>query len=161
MKSALLRVRIGEADGFLRSVVPDLDLTFDAGVGFSSVHGAYFVGGSSLEISRAADRRIGPIHIRRVALALRPPADGEPPGMDADIGLGVALSIGPVTAVVDGIGARVSVRQRPGGNIGPLDLDSRFKPPTGLGLAIDRGPVTGGGFLAFDPSAASTRASWS
>src|SRR6185436_11166215 len=69
VKSALLRVRIGEADGFLRSVVPDLDLTFDAGVGFSSVHGAYFVGGSSLEISRAADRRIGPIHIRRVALA--------------------------------------------------------------------------------------------
>ena len=31
VKSALLRVRMGEADGFLRSVVPDLDLTFDAG----------------------------------------------------------------------------------------------------------------------------------
>ena len=152
VKSALLRVRIGEADGFLRSVVPDLDLTFDAGVGFSSVHGAYFVGGSSLEISRAADRRIGPIHIRRVALALRPPADGEPPGMDADIGLGVALSIGPVTAVVDGIGARVSVRQRPGGNIGPLDLDVSFKPPNGLGLEIASGPLTGGGFLFFDPA---------
>lgn len=152
VKNALLRVRMGDADGFLRSVVPDLDLTFDAGVGFSSVHGAYFVGGSSLEISRAADRRIGPIHITRVALGLRLSADGEPPGVDALVGLGVALSIGPVTGVVDGIGTRVSVRQRPGGNIGPLDLDVSFKPPNGLGLEISSGPLTGGGFLFFDPA---------
>ena len=88
VKGALLRVRMGDGDGFLRSVVPDLDLTFDAGLGFSNIHGAYFVGGSSLEISRAADRRIGPVQIRRLGIALRPPADGEPPGMDALIGLG-------------------------------------------------------------------------
>ena len=56
VKSALLRVRMGDADGFLQSVVPDLDLTFDAAVGFSTVHGAYFVGGSSL---RSAARPIG------------------------------------------------------------------------------------------------------
>ena len=151
VKSAQLRVRMGEADGFLRSVVPDLDLTFDAGFGFSTVHGAYFVGGSSLEITRAADRRIGPVQIRRIGLALRPPADGEPPGMDAQVGLGVALSIGPVTGVVDGIGARVRVRQRPGGTVGPVDLDVSFKPPDGIGLEIASGPLTGGGFLSFDP----------
>jgi hypothetical protein len=147
---ALLRVRMGEADGFLQSIVPDLDLTFDAGIGFSNLHGTYFVGGSSLEVTRAADRRIGPIHIRRIGLALRPPAAGEPPGMDAAVGLGVALSIGPVTGVVDGIGVRLKVRQRPGGNLGPVDLDASFKPPNGFGLEIAAGPIVGGGFLFFD-----------
>ena len=38
-----------------------------------------------------------------------------------------------------------------GGNLGVADLDLGFKPPTGLGLSIDAGPVVGGGFLAFDP----------
>jgi hypothetical protein len=70
--------------------------------------------------------------------------------MDALVGLGVALSIGPVTAVVDGIGTRLSVRQRLGGNVGPLALDVSFKPPNGLGLEIGSGPMVGGGFLFFD-----------
>jgi hypothetical protein len=150
VRSALLRVRMGEADGFLQSIVPDLDLTFDAGIGFSSLRGAYFVGGSSLEVTRAADRRIGPIHIRRIGLALRPPAAEDPPGLDALVGLGVALSIGPVTGVVDGIGMRLGIRQRPGGNLGPVDLDVSFKPPDGFGLEIASGPIVGGGFLFFD-----------
>src|SRR5919106_2992568 len=93
---------------------------------------------------------MGPSHIRRMGWALRPPAEGEPPGMDALVGLGVALSIGPVTAVVDGIGTRLSVRQRLGGNVGPLALDVSFKPPNGLGLEIGSGPMVGGGFLFFD-----------
>lgn len=154
VKGAQLRVRMGDGDGFLRSVVPDLDLTFDAGLGFSTRHGAYFVGGAALEITRAADRRIGPVHIRRITLALRPSAEGEPPGMDALVGLGVAVSIGPVTGVVDGIGARVRLRQRPGGNIGPLAVDVGFKPPTGFGLEIGSGPIGGGGFLFFDEALA-------
>lgn len=154
VKSALLRVRMGNGDGFLRSVVPDLDLTFDAGIGFSTRRGAYFIGGAALEITRAADRRIGPVQIRRISLAFRPPAEGEPPGLDALVGLGVALSIGPITGVVDGIGARVRLRQRPGGNLGPLDLDIGFKPPAGFGLEIGSGPVSGGGFLFFDEALA-------
>ena len=42
------------------------------------------------------------------------------------------------------------VRFRPG-NLGPADLDIAFKPPTGLGLAIDASVVVGGGYLSFDP----------
>ena len=37
------------------------------------------------------------------------------------------------------------------GNLGPVDLSARFKPPTGIGLSVDaRGVVTGGGFLFRD-----------
>ena len=152
VKGALLRVQMGEADGFLRSIVPDLDVTFDAGFGLSSRRGAYFIGGAALEITRAVDRRIGPVQIRRLALGLRPPAASETPGMDVLIGLGVALSIGPVTGVVDGIGARLAIRQRTGGNLGPIDLGVAFKPPDGIGLEIAAGAINGGGFLFFDPA---------
>jgi len=37
------------------------------------------------------------------------------------------------------------------GTFGDLDLQFGFKPPSGLGLAVDAGPVTGGGALLFDP----------
>jgi hypothetical protein len=38
-----------------------------------------------------------------------------------------------------------------GGNLGPVDLALGFKPPNGLGLAIDAGVVAGGGYIAFYP----------
>ncbi|MCS6320098.1 MAG: hypothetical protein H8K05_20475, partial [Nitrospira sp.] len=41
-----------------------------------------------------------------------------------------------------------------GGNLGLFGLSPRFKPPTGLGLAIATAGVTGGGFLGFDPQRA-------
>ena len=154
VKAAVLRVKMGEGDGFLRSVVPDLELTFDAGLGVSTLHGTYVVGGAALELTRAVDQRIGPVHIRQLGLAVRPPAAGEPPGLRLDLGLAVALSIGPLTAVVAGVGARLGVSQRPGGNVGPVDLAVGFKPPDGIGLELDGGPISGGGFLFFDAARA-------
>jgi hypothetical protein len=38
------------------------------------------------------------------------------------------------------------------GNLGPVDLVQKFKPPTGVGLSVDAPVVTGGGFLRFDPA---------
>ena len=37
-----------------------------------------------------------------------------------------------------------------GGNLGPLDLDVGFKPPNGVGLSLDGGGFSGGGFLYLD-----------
>ena len=38
-----------------------------------------------------------------------------------------------------------------GGNLGPADFAISFKPPNGLGIAIDAGVVAGGGYILFDP----------
>ena len=38
-----------------------------------------------------------------------------------------------------------------GGDRGAADLAIGFKPPSGLALTVDAGPVTGGGALVFDP----------
>ncbi|MGE3707850.1 MAG: DUF6603 domain-containing protein, partial [Vicinamibacterales bacterium] len=150
---AQLRVQIGDADGFLRSVLPDLDLRFDAGFGVSTIRGTYFVGGASLEVSQVVDRRIGPVQIRRLALAIRPSSADEAPGLRVRAGLGVALALGPLSIVVDGIGATLRVEQRTGGNLGPVDLSVGFQPPSGLGLELRSGPLNGGGFLLYDPAA--------
>jgi hypothetical protein len=37
------------------------------------------------------------------------------------------------------------------GNLGSFDLAMGFRPPSGVGLAISAGAVTGGGYLFFDP----------
>jgi Family of unknown function (DUF6603) len=69
----------------------------------------------------------------------------------AEISASVGLSIGPVDAVIDRIGIAGSVSfPEDGGNLGVADLDIHFKPPTGVGLAIDATVVVGGGYLSFD-----------
>ena len=39
------------------------------------------------------------------------------------------------------------------GNLGPVNLALQFKGPSGVNLAIEAGPVAGGGFLLFEPDA--------
>lgn len=64
-----------------------------------------------------------------------------------------ALSLGPFEATVKRIGveADVSFPDDADGNLGPADLQMTFKPPEGVGLSIDAGVVTGGGYLEMDP----------
>jgi hypothetical protein len=38
-----------------------------------------------------------------------------------------------------------------GGSHGPADVDISFKPPEGVSISIDAGPVTGAGYLEYDP----------
>src|SRR5829696_2564230 len=151
VEEALVRVRMGESDGFLRSVLPDLEVQFDAGFGFSTRRGAYFVGAAGLKILRPVNKSLGPAEIRQLTFELQPSPAGAPPGTRALVGLGAAVHLGPVTAAVDGLGAQLTLRQVPGGNLGPVDLQVGFKPPSGAALSIDAGAVTGGGFLFFDP----------
>ena len=150
LKGAHLRIAMGTADGFLRSMVPDLDLTFDVTLGISTRRGMYFVGGTGLEIVTAVNQRAGPVQLRGLRFAMHPPPPGEPAGLDLTGGADVGLSIGPVTAVVQGIGGRVRLRERTGGNVGPLDLSTDFKGPDGIALELAAGPVSGAGFLFAD-----------
>ena len=63
----------------------------------------------------------------------------------------MTVHLGPVDVSIDGVGVRaVTSFPAGGGNLGVADLDVGFKAPTRLGLSVDAGPVTGGGFLVFD-----------
>jgi hypothetical protein len=60
-------------------------------------------------------------------------------------------TLGPFTAVVDRVGLEFTATfPEDGGNLGPLQLDVGFKPPSGLGLSIDGGFRWG--FLRRDPA---------
>ena len=82
-----------------------------------------------------------------------------------EISAAVRAGLGPLTASVDRIGVtlRFSFPDN-GGNLGPVQLDAAFKPPNGVGLAIDGGGFAGGGFrpnvTALPPLSASAPAPW-
>jgi hypothetical protein len=63
------------------------------------------------------------------------------------------VTLGPVTATVKRVGveADVSFPEAGDGNLGAVDMEMGFHPPSGVGIAIDAGPVSGGGYLEFDP----------
>jgi hypothetical protein len=66
---------------------------------------------------------------------------------------GLQLNIGPVTAVADGMGLRAIITQKPedpSGLFGFVDVDLKFIPPMGLGIYIDGGAISGGGYLNLD-----------
>jgi hypothetical protein len=63
-----------------------------------------------------------------------------------------SAELGPFTAKVRRIGVEADMSfPKDGGNVGPAQVDIGFKPPEGVGLSIDAGAVSGGGYLQFDP----------
>ncbi|WP_405057099.1 hypothetical protein OG474_30730 [Kribbella sp. NBC_01505] len=138
------------ADGFIGKLLPSAGFDFktDLTVGFSSVQGFYFKGTSNLEIQVPAHLKLGPVEIDGLTISASP-SDGKLP-----IGLGTTIKadLGPFKAVIEQIGMSATFEFRSGndGNLGPLDLSIGFKPPKGVGLSIDIGVVSGGGYLSFD-----------
>jgi hypothetical protein len=147
--SGRLVIAPGDGDGFLRSVLPADGCTaaFDAGFVLSSTRGFELIGGVGLEALVPAHVSLGPIgSVDNVRLGLGA-ADG---GLRADVACGVTVHLGPVDVSLDGVGVRATTSFTEG-NLGVADLDVGFRPPNALALAIDAGPVIGGGALAADP----------
>ncbi|WP_254532751.1 DUF6603 domain-containing protein [Natrinema gelatinilyticum] len=141
----------GEADSFLQNVIPgdEFRAPFDLGLGWSSRRGVYLKGGGGLEGEFPVHVNVGnAFSVDTVNLSLRP--------KDASIPVYVtstaSVSLGPVDATVGGVGLRatLSFPDDNRGNLGPLDVDLGFEPPSRIGISIDSGAVTGGGYLGFD-----------
>ncbi|MHA7131036.1 DUF6603 domain-containing protein [Algoriphagus namhaensis] len=80
-------------------------------------------------------------------------------GMELGVAFsGASVTLGPVAASVEGLGIEATltratlVNGMPTGtnNFGIVNIDIRFKPPTGLGVSLDTPVFTGGGYLFFD-----------
>jgi len=143
-----LVIGTGDADGFLAQVLPADGITADFAVTvqWSSAHGIRLKGSGGLTTTLPVQRQLGPLRVDTVTLEVAVSDAGLTLGASAAGG----FSLGPVSATISGIGATAALRFSPG-NLGPVDLGFAFKPPTGLGLSIDAGSVTGSGFLIFDP----------
>ena len=136
-------------DGFVATVLGDLHLESDFSVGFAfdPATGVRFHGSDGLEIQIPVHLQLGPAEVQALYLRVVP-SGGE---VTAELSAAFAASLGPVQVTVDRLGAAADLTfPDGGGNLGPADLAFGFKPPTGAGIAVDAGPVSGGGFLSYD-----------
>lgn len=143
-------VTAAELDGFLAGLVgrDSVRIPIPLGVTWSSTEGFGFTLGAGFEVVRHPDLALGPITVTTLLVAIRASADV----LALEVGLGFRGDLGPVGFLVEGLGIAAELAFQDG-NAGPFDIGVGLRPPTGLGLVLDAGPVTGGGFLSFDSAA--------
>jgi hypothetical protein len=135
------------ADGFLATILPadGIRAAVELALTWSSRDGVRIRGGAGLRATIPLRSAAGPFRLDSVDLALEP--EDESLAVSATVAGSVGL--GPFLASLDGLGA-VAVLAFERGNLGPVDLGLRFVPLRSFGLAVQAGPVTGGGFLRYD-----------
>jgi hypothetical protein len=151
LTGATLRLGSADADSFIARLHANADIegTFDVGLEWQGSSGLRVKASGGIEIALPIHRRLGPIDFQTLYLVLRIQNDG---ALSLEASAGLSGSLGPLTAGVDRMGVLLDLRSAAGTNarFGPLDLDLRFKPPNGIGLAIDGGVVKGGGYVYLD-----------
>lgn len=140
-----------DGDSFISKLLGDEEIkaSFDFGIGWSSLTGIYFSGSAALEVTIPLHAKLGSILIESIFLGVQ--LDGE--NIDISIASSFGAKLGPINASINRIGLIVPFAFPPqrNGNLGPIDIQTpQFLPPIGAGLAIDTGPVTGGGYVEFD-----------
>lgn len=145
---------LGGDRGPIGALVPAelVEARFDFGLGWAD--GKLFLkGGVGLEATFPVDFSFGPVDLHSVTLGLSPGGGGALP---IEISATLGATLGPLSMLVERIGltARIGFPSEPHGNLGPVNLAFAFRPPSGIGLGLDAGPVSGGGHLSVDPSGA-------
>lgn len=137
----------GDGDGFLQKMLSGVNIQIDSNLAFkySLLHGFSISGGAQFVIDLPVHIELGPVAINGMKIGIGPAADK----FKLDAGANLKLSLGPIVAVVENIGLRTELEFKQG-NVGPMNLNFAFKPPTGIGLSIDAGVVKGGGYILFD-----------
>jgi hypothetical protein len=136
-------------DGFVSRVLSGvkIDSAFDVAAAWTLAEGLRFEGSSSLTIMLPVHADLGPFAVREIFLVAR--LDGET--IPVEITTSVSARLGPISASITGIGFTATISfPDDGGNAGPAQVDFAFKPPSGVGLALDVHGVRGGGFLDVD-----------
>jgi hypothetical protein len=149
LTGARLVAEVPGSDGFLSTVsggkplqgAADLALTWTAGDGFR------FSGSASFKITVPVHVTIGPLTVSPIVILV-----GFSSGKTTiGLGVGLAAQLGPILVTVDRLGIEGGLSfPAGGGNIGPANWSTDLLPPTGVGIEIDAGPVSGGGFLFFE-----------
>ncbi len=155
--TATLVVDFSEGDGFLQKILGAQTHRVDlaTAISWSSKTGFGFNSNAQLQATIPVHASLaGVVNVNTVYIGLIP---GDKPNSAAlEVSASGSLVLGPLMAVVDRVGlstqltAMDTTKPDALGNLGDLDVSFGFKPPDGVGLAIDAEGVTGGGYLAFD-----------
>ncbi len=150
IKGGKVVIDMSNADGFLATVLSGVHVEagFDLGITWAPDTGIHITGGAQLEIDLPLHLTLGPVTLPTLYLV----AGASSSGLPIEISAALGLTLGPIQASVDRVGVKGLITfPDHGGNLGPANLAIAFKPPNGLGLAIDAGVVAGGGYISFNP----------
>lgn len=152
LSNCVVALASGDGDGFLATVLPADGLTtsFSLDLGWATNRGVYLGPGTGLSCTVPVNTlAAGFLLIDSLDLAITPGTGGSVGVVAAMTG---GLTLGPFAVTVSQVGIEAQVSFPPGsGNLGVANLDKLgFKPPDGLGLALDAAPVSGAGFVAYD-----------
>jgi Family of unknown function (DUF6603) len=142
-----------EVDSFLGAALGESELRIEVpmGLAWSSRTGLDFMAGAGFEISLYPHMDAGVLRFDRIDIAVAFKAGGgEPPQLQVRAATSFSGELGPIAYSVDRLGVQLPIRFAEG-NAGPFDIQLAPLWPTGLGMVIEAGPVTGGGFVGFDP----------
>jgi hypothetical protein len=145
-------LQLASADSFVRQFLGSepQSISADVELGWSSKSGFHLWAEGGFKLTFGAHLSLALVRIETITLQARA-GTGKP--ITVDLTVDGALTLGPVSASLAQIGIRMAVKSRSTtqpGNFGALDVAFGFKPPDGLGILIDVGPVAGGGFIFFD-----------
>jgi hypothetical protein len=152
--SAALVLQFTDGDSFIRSLFGSAPqrIEFGLGIAWSSKTGLSVQTAAGLQLTFPVNRTLGGVSVRKFTAALRP--DGSTARLR--LGVSAAAAIGPVGVTADNVGAELALVPRAAGApaqvFGDLGVTFGFAGPAGLGVSIDAGPVSGGGYLSFDPA---------
>jgi hypothetical protein len=138
-----------QGDGFISKVLSGVkvDSTFDARLTWSLAGGVRFDGSAALTIMLPVHVDLGPFTVQEIFLVVSLAGETVPVELSASL----SCRLGPLDASINRIGLTATVAfPGTGGNAGPAQVDFAFKPPTGVGLALDVHGLRGGGFLDID-----------
>jgi hypothetical protein len=140
------------SDSFLQSLIPEkgLQAGFELGFGLNFKKGFYVDGGSGISVFIPLHLELGPVTMDALYLKASGIPDGE--GFQLETSVGFTADILGITATVQQIGLLHSFdTAAEKKNFHFADYSIALKPPTQIGLSIDTGGLTGGGFISFNP----------
>ena len=151
LKGLTLSLGSEGSDSFLASLLADADVrgVFDLALGWKLSEGLVIKAAGGLEIAIPMHQSLGVATLETLYIILKIREDGS---LALELSAGITGQLGPLSAMVERMGVELTIAFSDGADadLGPLDLNLRFKPPNGVGLAIDAGVVKGGGYLFLD-----------
>ncbi|MDZ5443115.1 DUF6603 domain-containing protein [Micromonospora sp. 4G57] len=158
---AELVVRPGDGDGLLGKLLPadGLRIGLDLGLAWSMRGGLHLSGAAALAAEYPVHLSWHGLGVQGLRIALT--ASTSTRALSLVISTTVHATLGPLHAVVENIGVSADLTfppalpagsgaQASAGNLGAADLRPKFKGPDGVGLRMDNGIVSGGGYLFVD-----------
>jgi hypothetical protein len=139
------------SDNFLASLLAQADVqgVFDIALGWRLSEGLIIRAAGGLEIAIPMHQSLGFATLETLFLILKIREDGS---FALEASATITGQLGPLSAAVERMGVEIvlAFSNAADAELGPIDLQLKFKPPNGVGLALDAGVIRGGGYLYLD-----------